>query len=211
MTGERIKKLRKALKLSQEKFATKIGIQKNAISQIETGKNNLTEQNMKLICSAFNVNEEWLRTGKGEMIEETPSDTTEAFLKEINATDTERAFITNYLKLDADQRATFDTYIKNVMETLATPKEEPTTEPVVKEEKQPYIVELTPKEEAQLEQQAKDMVAGQIASGSLAAYNNEMGSLDEEARKELEASIADDLKLATKLAKEKFTPKKYRK
>lgn len=65
--NERVKELRKTLGLSGEKFGASLGIQRNAVSQIETGKNSLTEQNIKAICREFNVREEWLRFGTGEM------------------------------------------------------------------------------------------------------------------------------------------------
>lgn len=65
--NERIKLLRKTLGLSGEKFGEKIGIKKVAISQIETGKQGVTEQTLKSICREFNVNEEWLRNGTGEI------------------------------------------------------------------------------------------------------------------------------------------------
>lgn len=61
--------LRKKLKLSQEEFGSKLGVGKSAISYIESGRSKLTEQMIKLICNEFNVNEEWLRTGSGEMFE----------------------------------------------------------------------------------------------------------------------------------------------
>lgn len=66
-SGKRVRELRKALALSGEKFGEQIGIKRNTLSQIETGKNNLTEQLLKSICREFNVNEDWLRTGEGEM------------------------------------------------------------------------------------------------------------------------------------------------
>lgn len=50
-----------------EKFGESIGIKKSALSHIESGRNALTEQNIKAICREYNVNEEWLRTGEGEM------------------------------------------------------------------------------------------------------------------------------------------------
>lgn len=62
----RIKALRKELNLTQEKFGERLGMKKNSISQIENGINALTEQLLVSICREFNVNEEWLRTGKGE-------------------------------------------------------------------------------------------------------------------------------------------------
>ena len=68
--GERVKELRKVLGLSGEKFGEKIGLKRNSLSQIETGKNNLSEQNILAICREFNVNEEWLRTGTCEMFKD---------------------------------------------------------------------------------------------------------------------------------------------
>lgn len=65
--NKRIKILRKELGLSGEKFGERLGIKKAAISKIENGDNNVTEQMFKLICREFNVNEDWLRTGNGEM------------------------------------------------------------------------------------------------------------------------------------------------
>jgi transcriptional regulator with XRE-family HTH domain len=69
---DRIRAIRKTLKLSQSEFAKWIGIKSTALSMIEMGKNALTEQNIKLICMTFNVNDAWLRTGKGEMFATSP-------------------------------------------------------------------------------------------------------------------------------------------
>ena len=69
--NERLKELRKYLNFTMEQFGEKIGMKKNTISQLESGKNNITESTIKLICSVFNVNENWLRTGNGEMFKET--------------------------------------------------------------------------------------------------------------------------------------------
>lgn len=65
--GERVKELRKTLGLTLEKFGQPLGVKKTAISQIEKGRNGLTEQMTKGICREFNVNEDWLRNGTGEM------------------------------------------------------------------------------------------------------------------------------------------------
>lgn len=66
-TGERVKILRKELHLTLEKFGEKIGLKKSALSRIENDSNNLTDQTTLAICREFNVNEEWLRTGSGDM------------------------------------------------------------------------------------------------------------------------------------------------
>lgn len=66
----RIKELRKfVLKLTQDEFGSKLGLTKTAISYVESGKNNATDRLIKSICREFNVREEWLRYGTGEMFE----------------------------------------------------------------------------------------------------------------------------------------------
>ena len=72
--GKRVKETRSSLKMTQEEFGSKIGIKKNSLSQIESGKNSLTQQNIVAICKVFNVNESWLRTGEGEMFIELSED-----------------------------------------------------------------------------------------------------------------------------------------
>ncbi|NSG14206.1 helix-turn-helix transcriptional regulator [Blautia producta] len=71
--GERVKELRKTLNYTLDKFGGKLGVQKAAISKIEKGENNLTEQMLLSICREFSVNEEWLRNGTGEMFTEVSS------------------------------------------------------------------------------------------------------------------------------------------
>ena len=69
---ERIRAVRKVLKLNQVEFAERLGIKSTALSMIEVGENTLTEKNIRLICMTFNVNEIWLRTCKGEMFAASP-------------------------------------------------------------------------------------------------------------------------------------------
>lgn len=65
--NERIKELRKALNLTQQDFAEKIGVKRNTIAQYEIGRNLPIDAVITSICREFNVSEEWLRTGEGEM------------------------------------------------------------------------------------------------------------------------------------------------
>lgn len=64
--NERLKKLRKALDLTQQAFADKIGVKRNTVATYETGKSNPSDAAVSLICRTFNVNEQWLRTGIGD-------------------------------------------------------------------------------------------------------------------------------------------------
>lgn len=59
--GKRVKKIRNELQMTQEEFGSQIGLKKNSLSQIESGKNALTQQNIVAICKVFHVNEDWLR------------------------------------------------------------------------------------------------------------------------------------------------------
>lgn len=66
--GERIRHLRKnELKMTQDDFASKIDISRSNIGNIEIGRIAVTERIIASICREFNVSEEWLRTGNGEM------------------------------------------------------------------------------------------------------------------------------------------------
>jgi len=68
----RLKQLRKILKINQTNFAKQLGITQTAYSMIENGNNPLSDRYIKVICSAFNVNENWLRTGNGDMFFSSP-------------------------------------------------------------------------------------------------------------------------------------------
>lgn len=65
--GERVKEIRKSLDLTLEKFGEKLGVGKTAISKIEKSERNLTDQMFRSICREYNVSEEWMRDGSGEM------------------------------------------------------------------------------------------------------------------------------------------------
>lgn len=65
--NERIKFLRKKLNLTQQEFADRLRIKRNTVATYEAGKSNPSDGAVSLICREFNVNEEWLRHGTGEM------------------------------------------------------------------------------------------------------------------------------------------------
>ena len=68
---ERIRQLRKEeLRLSQEEFGKQLGVSRSVIANIELNVLARPEQKdplIRLICKTFNVNEEWLRTGNGDI------------------------------------------------------------------------------------------------------------------------------------------------
>lgn len=86
--GERLREIRKTLNLTLEKFGEKLGVGKTAISKLEKGENSITDQMMLSICREYNVNENWLRTGEGDMfIKMTRNDEISQFVGQLMATE----------------------------------------------------------------------------------------------------------------------------
>lgn len=65
--NERIKELRKSLGLTQLEFGEQVGVKANTIGNYEIGLRTPSDAVIRAICREFNVNENWLRTGDGEM------------------------------------------------------------------------------------------------------------------------------------------------
>ena len=64
---DRFKELRKELNVTQQEFADKLKISRNFVAQIEIGSKVPSDRTIDDVCREFNVNEEWLRTGNGDM------------------------------------------------------------------------------------------------------------------------------------------------
>lgn len=67
--NSRIREIRKALGLTQREFAEKIGLQHNAVSVMERSNSKIPEYYIFAICFQYKINEDWLRTGQGEMFQ----------------------------------------------------------------------------------------------------------------------------------------------
>ena len=71
--GGRVKLIRKALGITQEQLAQRLGVGKTALSMIETGKARLSTRNRNILVQELNVNPNWLETGKGEIFNADPA------------------------------------------------------------------------------------------------------------------------------------------
>lgn len=120
--NERVKELRLHLGLSGEKFGEKIGIKKNSLSQIETGKNSLTEQNILSICREFHVNEKWLRTGEGEMfVDLTRDEEIASFVGDLQAMGDDafqKKVVSALAKLSTEEWKTLESLAKNLLQEV---------------------------------------------------------------------------------------------
>lgn len=101
--NERIKALRKKMKLTQQEFADKLNIKRGAVANYEIGRNEPIDAVISLICKTFHVNEEWLRNGIGEMFEDVPKE------------DEKAAFVSSLLDAENDP---FYKIIEEIMRTF---------------------------------------------------------------------------------------------
>lgn len=101
---DRIKKLRKALDLTQRSFAERIGMKSNTIATYEMGRATPSDPAIKSICREFNVSETWLRTGEGDMFTQSDTFSLDQYLKQKGCTSLEKEVIKAYFELDFDTR-----------------------------------------------------------------------------------------------------------
>jgi len=70
----RLKEIRKYMKLSIREFSKEIYVSHSLYGQTEYGTREPNDRIIQLISSRFNVNKEWILTGKGEMFSSPPPD-----------------------------------------------------------------------------------------------------------------------------------------
>ena len=113
--NERIKELRKVLNLSQESFSSKLNISRSHFAMIENGSKNITDRVFSDICRVFNVNEEWLINGTGEMFAPTFNDKLDQLATEYNFSKLEYTFFSSYLKLDEKKREAVTEFLESIV------------------------------------------------------------------------------------------------
>ncbi len=115
--NERIKILREALELSMEKFGAKIGLTRSAISKIESGSKP-SDQTVLSICREFNVREEWLRNGNGEMFSNLTEDEFSKAAATFSNDPFVRGLLVEYWKLDEDNKRLFREFIHKLSDNM---------------------------------------------------------------------------------------------
>ena len=116
--NERLKAIRKKLSLSQEAFGKKLGVTGTAISRIEIGNRAITEQMILAICREFNVREEWLRNGTGEMFLDFTEDDFSKAASTLSNDIFVRSLIIEYWKLDEDSKKLFQDFIHKLSNNI---------------------------------------------------------------------------------------------
>lgn len=112
----RLKQLRKHLNITQQDFADRIGIKRNTLANYEIGRNEPLDAVISLICREFNVNEEWLRTGKGDMFNATGDDELSYLVGQLCGSDDEfkKEFVKTLCKLSDKQWKVLKEFVDEV-------------------------------------------------------------------------------------------------
>lgn len=116
-SGERLFKIRKALGMTQIEFAKVINSSNGHVSDMEKGRKNITESTIELLKLKCNINENWLRTGSGEMFSQTPPGIMEQLKKEFNLDEFSSNLVQEYLKLDPKHRQYVRDFFYRVIES----------------------------------------------------------------------------------------------
>lgn len=117
--NERIKEVRQYFKLTLEEFGRRIGMTKSGLSKVERGENGTTEQTITSICREFNVNEEWLRTGTGPMLDDSKPSILARLSEEKQLTPREQAIVSAFIDLPPQDRAAIMRYMDSLVEKLS--------------------------------------------------------------------------------------------
>lgn len=124
MIGDRIKILRKALHLTQQKFGERIGLKQNSVALIEAGRET-SDQTIFAICREFRVSEDWLRTGKGEVFVPTPSTVVDQLCEEYDLDGAARVVLEKFITLPPEEQEVIIGYMCSVVDTIREGKEQP--------------------------------------------------------------------------------------
>lgn len=109
---DRIKQIRKEKKLTQKEFAKRLGIKQNTVASYEIGRIGVSDSVIISICREFNVLEEWLRTGNGEMYASTDTDDFSEISTLIGEKDPKaKQAIIDYYKLSDDDKKLFWAFV----------------------------------------------------------------------------------------------------
>lgn len=116
---DRIKLVRKHLKLNQSEFGAKVGVKGNTIGNYELGLRTPSEAVIFSICREFKVDEDWLRTGEGEMFLQLDDDAEfNAICEQIQISDDNliKNIIKAYWKMNNEQKKFLQKLINELAE-----------------------------------------------------------------------------------------------
>lgn len=146
--NERIKQVRKKLNLTLSVFGQRIGITSAALSKVENGKRNITEQVRRAVCREFGVDENWLLTGEGDMFTNASASIVDEIARQYHLTPESKVLIERFLVLSPEVQKGILDYILDVAAVLNGTSDAGTRELTKEEKVAGYRRELDEAEEA---------------------------------------------------------------
>ena len=126
--NQRLRQVRKHLKMQQIDFAKRLGLSQAGVSWLEQDGNTVTEQTIRLLHLDFHVSEEWLRTGNGPMFSTDDDSPLEKLCREYAVSDCERRILELYFSFEPKRRKMVcdfvDEFFKKAMNERQTVKED---------------------------------------------------------------------------------------
>lgn len=149
---ERIKKIRRAINVTQQEFADRLLVKRNTVATWEGGRSIPQDSVVALICKEFNVNETWLRTGEGDMFNKAETSAVERLCTELKANELERQIISAYFKIEPNIRDSFVRRLIHEVEAKRNMEAAPKLVPSMPEVTQDVMSKL-----AEMERQNQEM------------------------------------------------------
>lgn len=119
--NERIKQIRKSFNMNQTDFGARIGVKQGSVAGYESGSRTPVDAVILSICREFDINEEWLRTGNGEMkLISSEDDEVMKYVgmllkdKEDFIAQKIKRFIVGYEKLDANDKRVVESLMRQI-------------------------------------------------------------------------------------------------
>ena len=172
---ERIKTVRKSLmpKVSQTAFAEMLGTTRRAITTYETGAVTPSDTFIQLLCTKFNIDEHWLRTGEGEMYKNDLDAQVESFAQKYILTPDEREIMRYFFQLAPKERTAMIEHVLGVADAIRSARDAAAEEQHAADEKQ-RTAPLTDEEiEAELASYRAELLAEKEAQSVSAAGDSD--------------------------------------
>ncbi len=112
--NERILQCVRSSGLTKTEFAKRLNISQAYVSALCSGNKTPSDRTIADICRVFNIDEEWLRNGEGEMSVKTPDAIVERLTQEIKLDNFLQSIAREYLNLPEAQREIVRNFIYSI-------------------------------------------------------------------------------------------------
>lgn len=119
---DRLKAIRNALKLSQQEFADRIGLNRNTLAGYEIGKSIPIDPIILSICREYSINETWLRTGEGEMFSSSLYDELDKVVEKYHLNDKASEMLRKFVELSPEEMEIIYNYMEKVVLSILEKK-----------------------------------------------------------------------------------------